>query len=148
MATVSENMKGYTERQISNAKRARRLCTILGFPTVENFKHVLLQNLIKNCPVTVEDVTIAEKIYGPDISALKGKSTRPKAKMVRNDWVEIPPEITERHDSLNYYMDVMYVNGMPMLTGIDQTINYRAVIPLESRKPEHFYNALDRKSVV
>ena len=40
-------------------------------------------NTIKNCPVTVEDVSIAEKIFGPDVSSLKGKSTRRKPKPVR-----------------------------------------------------------------
>jgi hypothetical protein len=33
-------------------------------------------NVIKNCPVTTEDVNIAKKIFGKDISSLKGKSTR------------------------------------------------------------------------
>ena len=57
---------------------------------MENFKHVLHQNLIKNCPVMVEDVTIAEKIYGPDISALKGKGTRPKVLGFRHWHVAFP----------------------------------------------------------
>ena len=29
--------------------------------------------MIKNCPVTTEDVNIAEDIWGKDISYLKGK---------------------------------------------------------------------------
>ena len=34
---------------------------------------MLKSNIIKNCPVTAADVDIAEKIYGPAISTLKGK---------------------------------------------------------------------------
>ena len=50
MSTVNENRKGYTHRQFESAKAARRLYHIVGCPTVTNFKHILRQNLIKNCP--------------------------------------------------------------------------------------------------
>ena len=56
MSSVSENRKGYTERQFNEAKRARKLYHIVGCPTVENFKHILCENIIRNCPVTVEDL--------------------------------------------------------------------------------------------
>ena len=59
-------------------------------------------NAIQNCPVTVEDVKIAERIFRPDMLSLKGKLTRRKPKPVRKDVVEIPAEITEKHQTLNY----------------------------------------------
>jgi hypothetical protein len=65
--SVNENKKEYTQRRFDDAKQARKLYHIIGCPTVENFKFILRQNIIKNCPVTIEDVTIAEKIFGPDI---------------------------------------------------------------------------------
>ena len=76
ITTVSENEKHYTSRQVERVKTARTLYHNVGAPTVENFKHLIRMNAIRNCPVTVEDVNLAEQIYGPDISALKGKSTR------------------------------------------------------------------------
>jgi hypothetical protein len=78
VTTVTENKSGYTQRQFERAKEARRLYHIVGTPTVENFKSLLRMNVIKDCPVTTEDVNIAEKIFGKDISSLKGKSTRRK----------------------------------------------------------------------
>ena len=62
VTTVAENRKGYTNREFEDAKRARKLYHILGAPSTENFKKILRQNLIKNCPVTVDHVNIAEKI--------------------------------------------------------------------------------------
>jgi hypothetical protein len=62
VATVEENRKGYRERQFQNAKWARQLYHVVGCPTVGNFKHILRQNIITNCPVPPEDVNIAEKI--------------------------------------------------------------------------------------
>ena len=40
-------------------------------------------------------------------------------------------------------MDIMYVNGMPMLTGIDRSIRFRGLVPLASRVASELYNALD-----
>ncbi len=144
VTTVAENRKNYTQRQYERAKEARKLYHIVNAPSIQKFKHILRQNLIQNCPVTSEDVNIAEKIFGEDIGKLKGKSTRRRPVPVREDWVEIPPEIVETHKNIQYCMDVMYVNGMPMLTGIDKTIRYRSLVPLNSRTAEALYEGLDK----
>jgi hypothetical protein len=143
VTTVKENKMGFTQKQYENAKKARRLYHIVGCPTVENFKHILRQNIIKNCPVTPEDVNIAEKIFGGDIGTLKGKSTRRRPTPVKDDLVEIPPELLEQHQDLTFCMDIMYVNGMPMLTGIDRSIRFRGLVPLASRVASELYRALD-----
>jgi hypothetical protein len=122
--TVEENRKGFTQRQFECAKKARKLYHIMGAPTVANFKHMLRSKIIKDCPVLPEDVNVAEKIFGPDIATLKGKSTRPKPKPVRADLVAVPKEFLTQHRNLELCMDVMYVNGLPMFTGIDRTIKF------------------------
>ena len=87
VTTLSENRKGYTDRQYDREKTAWKLYRIIGMPTVENFKMLLCMNAIQNCPVMVEDVKIAERIFGPDMSSLKSKSMRRKPKPVRKDLV-------------------------------------------------------------
>jgi hypothetical protein len=67
--TVKENRVGYTQRQFEQAKKARELYHIVGTPTIETFKTLLKMNAI-NCPVTTEDVNIAENIFGPNMSTL------------------------------------------------------------------------------
>jgi hypothetical protein len=124
LTTVTENKSGYTQRQFERAKEARRLYHIVGTPTLENFKSLLRMNVIKNCPVTTEDVNIAEKIFGKDILSLKGKSTRRKPKSVRADLIEIPKELIEKHHNIELCMDTMYVNECGMLTAIDWTIKF------------------------
>ena len=65
VSTVSENCEGYTAREIEDAKRARDLYHVVGAPGIPNFKAAIRQKIIKNCPVTVEDIDRAEKIFGP-----------------------------------------------------------------------------------
>jgi len=50
-------------------------------------------NVKKNCPVTIIDVNAAEKIFGPALSTLKGKTTRQSPKPVIRDEIELPNEI-------------------------------------------------------
>ena len=58
------------------------------------------QNTIKNCPVTVEDIEIGEKIFGPDVSTLKVRTTRKRPKLVVDDFIEIPRELIDNNQEL------------------------------------------------
>jgi hypothetical protein len=107
ISTVAKNRKGYRLGQFERAKEARRLYHVVGTPTVNNFKSLLLINFIQNCPVTVEDVNISKNIFGPDISSLKGKSTKRKPKPVRSDLIEISKEIITKHHNVELCMDTM-----------------------------------------
>ena len=144
VSTVTENRKGYTLRQFERAKQARKLYHIVGTPTIENFKSLIRMNIIKNCPVTVEDINIAEKIFGPDISSLKGKSTRRKPKPARKDLIKIPKELIMKHHDIELCMDTMYINQCGMLTAIDRTVKYRSLVPIDTRHHEEYYRALDQ----
>ena len=93
--------------------------------------------------MTPEDVNNAEKIFGGNNGTLKRKSTRRRPTPVKDDLVEIPPELLEQHQDLTFCMDIMYVNGMPMLTGIDRSIRFRGLVPLASRVASELYRALD-----
>ena len=78
LKTVNENQAMFTPRQIQRAKLAQATHQAIGTPSVEDFKKIPSVNGIDNCPITVKDIKLAETIFGPDIGALKGKSTRVK----------------------------------------------------------------------
>ena len=65
--TMTDNIKGYTQHQFENEKRAIQLYHIVVFPTVDHFKHILRQNIIRNFPVTIDDVNISEKSMVPTL---------------------------------------------------------------------------------
>ena len=96
-----------------------------------------------NCPVTNEDVDNAEKIFGPDIGTRKGKKTRKKPTPVKRDEIEVPKELIEKGQDLTLCMDIMFINGMPVLTTIGRTVRFRSLVPLKSRSEEHMYEGLD-----
>lgn len=74
--TVKENKKFYTQHQFEWAKQARELFhSSLGAPSVRDFKAIITLNAIMNNPVTTTNIDVTKKIFGPDISALKGITT-------------------------------------------------------------------------
>jgi hypothetical protein len=98
---------------------------VLSCPTPEHLQNFICQNLAKDCPVTVTDVNNAEKIFGPDVGALKGKSNRSKPVPIKEDLVAIPKEVTEQHTKLVLRFDLMFINGFPLLTSLTKVLSRR-----------------------
>ena len=48
------------------------------------------QNIIQDLPVTVEDIEIAENIFGPYVSTLNGITTIQRTQVVVDDSIKIP----------------------------------------------------------
>ena len=61
--TVEENEIGYNKQQIEQARRARKLYGMIGYPSIVDLKNAVKHNLINNCPITIKDIEAAEKIY-------------------------------------------------------------------------------------
>ena len=75
MNTVKQNEEGFTKRQIEAAKKAREFQAVTGFPSTADLKAVIASNQVANCPITIEDLSRAEKIFGPSLPILKRKTT-------------------------------------------------------------------------
>ena len=71
--TVQDNFEGHTKHDIAMAKETRRLQGMIGNPTDKEFKGMVCEKLITNCPVTVQDAENANHIFGPDLANLRGK---------------------------------------------------------------------------
>ena len=53
--------------------------------------------MLKDSPVTTQDVNVELKIWGPSVALLKGKTVRPKPPLVMEDIVEGPKELWQLH---------------------------------------------------
>ena len=63
---------------------------MVGVPTLKFLKMMIRQNMIHHLPVTVEDIEIVEKIFGPDVSTLNGITTIQRTQVVVDDSIKIP----------------------------------------------------------
>ena len=64
------------KRQYERAREARRVYNIIGNLSLNDYKSIIKMNAIKDCPMTLEDIDIAERILGKNIASLKGKTTK------------------------------------------------------------------------
>jgi hypothetical protein len=99
--TVSENKEGFTKRQTKNAELTRTLYNTLSYPSMKDFKWVIQSNQIKDCPMTVQDIDVAQKIWGKNIATLKGNTTWSKPIPVVRDYVKVPMDLMKLHKVLN-----------------------------------------------
>jgi len=144
LETVADNLKLYTKREQKDAKLAWIAFHGTGCTPIQKLKVFIKGGYIRDCPVLLEDVDPAVDIFGPDCSHIKGTSTCPHPPRVRtSDVTEIPCALGTKINPLTLYLDVMYVNGMPMLTTVDSRIKYRALVPLKNCTAESLFDSLD-----
>ena len=113
--TVKDNMKNFTNNDYLRAVRARELQVTIGRPSDKDFIRILKTSSLPNCPVTPRDVMIANKLFGHDVGALKGKTTRRNPPIVDSPVsVDITP-ILKFYGEVTLCVDLMYVNKIPLL---------------------------------
>ena len=71
---VEGNMSMFTKRQIASANQAHNLQAGLAYPSVDDLMWIVKANMLKDTPVTNQDVYVALKIWGPSMALLKGKT--------------------------------------------------------------------------
>ena len=80
-------------------------------------------NMLKDCPVTNDDIRNAHAIYGPDLASIRGKTVRRAPERVAVDYVEVPRHLLSLHKNVTLAADVMFVNGVPFLVSASRSIN-------------------------
>jgi len=131
VSTINENEKLFHHRKIEGADKARALYQKIGCLSQKFFEHLLINNLIWNCPVTVDDAKCAVLIYGPDVAALKGKVTKgPSVHVPTFVPVQLPAPILEHHHNVTLCMDIFYLQGLPFFCMISCEIQFRMVAPV------------------
>ena len=72
----------------------------------------------------MENVKLAQEIFGNDINMLKGKLTRKQTLTYRTDYIDLLAKIYTKYGNIKLYIDMMQINDMYFLTLIDTIIRY------------------------
>ena len=131
--TVENNKSFYTKKQVKLAEVARRLQQNMGFPGNDVFKRIIQNNLIQNCPITVDDFTRALKIFGTSESILKGRMTAPSRTSHNIITTNIPKELKNVHQHIQLYVDLCYINGLAFMIVISDKINYLSIDHMKNK---------------
>ena len=102
---------------------------------------MIRSNQIKDCPVTVDDIDVASKIWGKDIAMLKGKTVKKKPMPVIKDLVKVPKEFLKLHKEVVLTMDIFFVNKIPFFLTLSRVIYFTAVNHLSDRKVDTIFKA-------
>ena len=142
---TSENMSNFTKSQIRQAERAKKSYTAIRMPSYDKYISLLNQNLIRNCPVTTEDVKRALFIWGPEIATIKGKTTRIKPKHAPNTTtIPLPRTTQDFHSAVTLCIDFFYVNGIPLLHTISRSYKFRTIEEVDNRAQNTMINGIKR----
>ena len=133
ISTVDDCAAKYTKRAYKKAIEARRLQNILMRPTSRKYKEVILEHL-RDATVTKADIDVADDIFGPNLGALKGKTTRRPALHVASGIDSIPPDVLKLHQHLTLTIDIMFVNNLPFFVTKSRGIQFTTVEYLKDRR--------------
>eukprot|EP00978_Attheya_sp_CCMP212_P016799 scaffold44333_cov30-Attheya_sp.AAC.2 len=148
LSRPSRNMKFHTARQFERAKRTRDFYHAMGTPSIPDLLAILRMNIVKDNPITIEDIRLAKKIFGPDVATLKGKTTRRKPMVVIEDAITIPRELVQAQQHVTMAMDGMTVNSLKFLAIISKNLFYRTAHYVESKKPKLYMEAIDSLVII
>ena len=142
VASVEDNKRLFTPAEIKRAKEARELFKMVGRPSNRDFLGLVAHKMIPNIKINVKDVQNAESIFGPDLGVIQGKTARRTPDRVREDQIDVPPNILLKFQNITLYADLMHAGGIPFLITLSQHIKFYTAARLASRETKHITEAL------
>ena len=142
VTTVEDNISNYTNKDYSQALLARSLQRIIGRPSTHQLLHIIENNLLPNCPVTRRDVMLAEKIFGPELGNLKGKTVRRSGIPARTNIIDLPPHIMEHYRQVTIAADIMFVNRIAFIVTISRCIKFTTCEMIKDLKSQTICTAI------
>jgi hypothetical protein len=105
--TVAEAEGLYTRKEVVRALQAGEFLKALGYPSERVALEILRAGNIRNIPYSAEDVRRFYTIYGTQVEAIRGKTTKKHAKtrVMKNEGARL--QLTNQ----DLVMDVMHVAG-------------------------------------
>ena len=132
---AATEIEGWTQREIERAKAARKFYHDLNAESLQNMKTFIRSNIVRNVPVTTEDLTLAEEIFEKDVATCKGKWTKHKPPTVtREDVIELPLELRTEGMEVDLAINVVFVNDEVFLHTLDRRFKTPSLVVLGTKK--------------
>jgi hypothetical protein len=140
---VEQNKANYIKADYMQAVLARKIQATIGRPSTTEFIRFVREGLLPNCPVTPEDIEAAEHIFGTDVGALKGKTTRQAPQKVRMTGVSVPTEVLDRYRKVTLCGDIMFVNRIPFFVSISRNLKFGTAEMIANRQQKTVFSAIE-----
>jgi hypothetical protein len=141
VSTIKSESVGFSKTQLEHAKTFRDFQATVGHPSTWDVKAIIQSNLIVNCLVTTDDIDRAEKIYGPSVPILKGKTARQAPNRVISGYVVVPPQIMSANKHVSLSGDLFFLNKAPFFATISDHIKFTTAKHLANHKIQSFVQA-------
>jgi hypothetical protein len=118
VSTVGENFDGFSRKQIKGAMMARRLMGMVVTPSPCDFEGMVRLNMLKDFPVTNDDIKNAHTLFGMDLTTIRGKTVWHRPKRVITDYVNIPWTLVDVNKQVTLAADDMFANLVSFLVSV------------------------------
>jgi hypothetical protein len=134
--TVAENMKLYKKREIKKAQDVIDFNRKINNQCTSKLTKIIQDNKVMNVPFTLGDVQRSERIFGPQIPPLKGRTRNRQAQHIETlPIIQIPKSLHDDLKNVTLCIDFHFVNGVTVFHSISRRIDYRTVsFPLSRSK--------------
>jgi hypothetical protein len=95
--TVCENFERYTKHEVKKANEMQIFQGMMGNPTERAFVGLVCEKLLISCPITMQYLSNADRIFESDLADLRGKITRTNLEHVCTEYVQIPRDCIQLH---------------------------------------------------
>ena len=124
-STVDGKKALFSQLDCKRAEAVRNLQERLGYPSDVDLANAIEYNVLGTCEFNRRDIRIANKIFGPNRGAIRGKWNKRPNKMERPGVeiaTDVPEEVLSEYRDIHLDVDMMYVNGIGFLTVISRDL--------------------------
>ena len=125
--TVREGFEGFIKKLITTAKFSCEAQGMIGHTYERDFKFIVRNNMIQNCPITASDVNNSRTMFCPNLSDTRDKTVRQKPDMVVIDYVDVTNDFIRLHKFVTLLEDVMFVSCTTFLITMSHGIKFVTV---------------------
>jgi hypothetical protein len=141
VSTVAQNKSNFPIADYSRTVLARKIQIMTGRPSTKDLLRIVDNNLLPNCPITRRDLLVAEKIFGPDLGSLKGKTVR-RAPQARVVFQQLPAELMRQYSKVTLCANIMSVNKVLFLVTISRNIKFGTATMIVDKLQKMVFSAL------